>query len=196
MLTPGDGLSGDAACTIICSADCHLDENSECPRTIQNLLTGNGKWVCPADEATIEISKYYNCFRIFIISFIKDLGRLAVVSKIEIQWWGDARSRNFHVDIDTKRVINYEEKVFPGFNGWTKFENIFATGSSIRFTLTDGKVDYWGYNKKFGIKQLNIYGRYVAEDENKLENNNLKLMRQLYLEQADSNIVEGNNIRI
>ena len=90
----------------------------------------------------------------------------AVVSRIEIKWWGQSRSRKFHVDIDNQRIINYNNEVNPGFNGWNKFDNIDASikGSSIQFTLTDGVEDCWGGNRKLGIRELKIYGRYVAKD--------------------------------
>lgn len=100
--------------------------------------------------------------------FTKDLASLAVVSKLEIKWWGQSRSRNFHVDIDQKRIINYNETVKPTLNGWTKFDNIDTSGSSIQLTLTDGVQDCWKMNKKLGIRQIRIYGRYVDEPDTSL----------------------------
>ena len=89
----------------------------------------------------------------------------AVVSRIEIKWWGRSRSRKFHVDIDNQRIINYNNDFYPGFNGWNK-HNIETpiTGSSIKLTLTDGVTDCWGYNVKLGIREIKIYGRYVEAD--------------------------------
>ena len=125
------------------------------------------------------------------------MARKAVVSRIEIQWWGKSRSRKFHVDIDNQRIINYNNEKYPGFNGWNKYDNIFATGSSIQFVLSDGVKDCWGMNRKLGIRQLNIYGTYVDEvEENVEESKGISQTADLFAEAAKSIKAHGNYIRI
>jgi len=148
-------LFGEAKCVINCKACC--DEKSDCQKRVKYLIDSSGStWWCPGDEATICIT-LPKC----------------EIEKIEIQWWGQSRSRQFTISVDNQEIINYEENAYPGFNGWTKFCNLDASGSNVRFELKKGVADCWGGEKQLGIRDIKIYGRVLEEKE---KNNYKKLL--------------------
>jgi len=134
---------------------------SDCPERAKNVVDGSGsEWWTGETSAWLEI----------------DLGQPCRVSAVTLQWWGYSVAASFKVLARSGAEELWVEQRTQAdatgpsqkANGWTEILGWDSPCSHVRLELADGKLDPWGKNKLFGIRQLLVKGQAVSSFADRL----------------------------
>lgn len=127
---------------------------SECQERAQNLTDGSpSEWWAECKEAWIEI----------------DFGKMCYVESVSLQWWGDSVAREIVLSGSTDGVIFHDKRILnvgltSELNSWMAFP-VELLGSCIKLELRNGKLDQWGMNKLFGLRNVVFHGVPISAKE-------------------------------
>mmetsp|Transcript_30875 Transcript_30875/g.67596 ORF Transcript_30875/g.67596 Transcript_30875/m.67596 type:complete len:646 (-) Transcript_30875:42-1979(-) len=124
----------------------------DCHERAANVVDGTGsEWWTGQTTAWLEI----------------DLGDVFHIHEVKIQWWGISVAKRFSllfaVDNDAPFAEARNHVGVPGpsdeYNGWTTLP-VSGAGPArrLRLELADGRMDPWGKNMLFGIRQVLVSG--------------------------------------